>query len=158
MIFETLHLKAYWLCCLILRINRKYREEKFAVTLSESKLSESQKSLTETAIFTVERWKKSIGSLVIPECNHAQHPRRPRGSQSGWKKRRDESFQVRKLSFRLFSRPDWLPLGLPGCHTQKKSHMAFFVFFSRHIFRTTVVEIQNILQPWQGDVTTFPLY
>ena len=51
------------------------------------------------------------------------HPRRPRGSQSGREKRRDESFQVGakesfartwKLSSRLFSRPDWLPLGLRG--------------------------------------------
>ena len=25
---------------------------------------------------------------------HSLHPRRPRGSQSGWEKRRDESFQV----------------------------------------------------------------
>ena len=40
-----------------------------------------------------------------------------RGSQSGREKRQDESFQVRtwKLSSRLFSQPDWLPLGLRGC-------------------------------------------
>ena len=44
------------------------------------------------------------------------HPRRPRGSQTGREKRRDERFQVPtwKLSSRLFSRPDWLPLGLRG--------------------------------------------
>ena len=44
------------------------------------------------------------------------HPRRPRGSQSGWDKRRDERFQAStwKLSSHLFSQPDWLPLGLRG--------------------------------------------
>ena len=30
------------------------------------------------------------------------HPRRPRGSQSGWEKRQDESFQVR-------AREPWVP-------------------------------------------------
>ena len=54
------------------------------------------------------------------------HPRRTRGSQSGREKRCDERFEARteeggssarawKLSSRLFSRPDWLPLGLRGC-------------------------------------------
>ena len=40
-----------------------------------------------------------------------RHPRKPRGmSQSRWWKRRDE--RIWKLSSRLFSWPDWLPLGL----------------------------------------------
>ena len=38
--------------------------------------------------------------------NHHRYPRRPRGSQSGQEKRRDESFLA-----------DWLPLGLQGCIT-----------------------------------------
>ena len=38
--------------------------------------------------------------------NHHRYPRRPRGSQSGQGKRRDESFLA-----------DWLPLGLQGCIT-----------------------------------------
>ena len=28
--------------------------------------------LTETAIYIVERWKKSMGYCFVPECNHAQ--------------------------------------------------------------------------------------
>ena len=38
--------------------------------------------------------------------NHHRYPRRPRGSQSGQEKRRDESFLA-----------DWLPLGLQECIT-----------------------------------------
>ena len=38
-----------------------------------SKISGSQQSfLTETVIFIVERWQKSMGSRFVPECNHAQ--------------------------------------------------------------------------------------
>ena len=38
-----------------------------------SKISRSKQSfLTETAIWIVERWKKSLGYRFVPECNHAQ--------------------------------------------------------------------------------------
>ena len=38
-----------------------------------SKISGSKQSfLTETAIWIVERWKKSLGYRFVPECNHAQ--------------------------------------------------------------------------------------
>ena len=38
-----------------------------------SKISRTQQSfLTEMAIGNVERWKKSMGSRFVPECNHAQ--------------------------------------------------------------------------------------
>ena len=68
-----------------------------------------------------------IQLVVYSQC--CVHPRRTRGSQSGREKRRDERFQARpeeggssarewKLSSRLFSRPDWLPLGLRGCGVQ----------------------------------------
>ena len=60
-----------------------------------SKIFGSQQSfLTETAICIVERCKKNMDYCLVPERNHA-HPRRPRGSQSGREKRRDETFQVR---------------------------------------------------------------
>ena len=37
------------------------------------KISGSKQSfLTETAIWIVERWKKSLGYRFVPECNHAQ--------------------------------------------------------------------------------------
>ena len=109
--------------------------------------------------------------ISFPSLHHYDHPRRPRGGQSGREKRRDESFEAQaekksrkelrrncspigqnntkhflcpirsqysldrlemvlwesvprgssarawKLSSRLFSRPDWLPLGLRGCTT-----------------------------------------
>ena len=31
-----------------------------------------QSFLTQTAIYTVKRWKKSMGYCFVPECNHAQ--------------------------------------------------------------------------------------
>ena len=38
-----------------------------------SKISGSKQSfLKETAIWIVERWKKSLGYRFVPECNHAQ--------------------------------------------------------------------------------------
>ena len=38
-----------------------------------SKIFRTQQSfLTEMAIGNVERWKKSMGSRFVPECNHAQ--------------------------------------------------------------------------------------
>ena len=75
------------------------------------------------------------------------HPRRPRSSQSGLEKRRDESFQARveeplgtdsharawKLLSRLFSRPEWLPLGLRGWRS------------SRTTFKTTLSRCLHIL-------------
>ena len=69
-IFDTLHLKVDWLCCLI---NQKIeRRSLTSHHVHGSKISESQKSLTETAFLIVKRWKKSIGYRVVPECNHAQ--------------------------------------------------------------------------------------
>ena len=60
------------------------------------------------------------------------HPRRPRGSQSGREKRRDESSFARtwKLSSRPFSRPNWLSLGLRGWCTGHLSHSYFKRGFS----------------------------
>ena len=41
-----------------------------------SKIAQSQQSfLTETAICTVERWKKSNGYRFVPECNHEEESR-----------------------------------------------------------------------------------
>ena len=60
------------------------------------------------------------------------HPRRPRGSQSGQEKRRDESSFARtwKLSSRPFSRLNWLSLGLRGWCTGHLSHSYFKRGFS----------------------------
>ena len=87
--------------------------------------------------------KKNIVSHQKGTLQHifhlCTHPRRPRGSQSGREKRRDESFQVRakelfartsKLSSRPFSRPNCLPLGLRGWCTGHLSHSYFKRVFS----------------------------
>ena len=62
--------------------------------------------------------KRKFNTASVRTSFLTAHPRRPRGSQSGRVKRRDESFKPVlswKLLSRLFSRPDWPPLGLRGC-------------------------------------------
>jgi len=58
------------------------------------------------------------GSLLFTAVSDDTHPRKPRGSQSVLVKKHDESFRAWKISSRLFSRPDWLPLDLPGLITR----------------------------------------
>ena len=58
------------------------------------------------------------GSLLFTAVSDNTHPRKPRGSQSVLAKKHDESFRAWKISSRLFSPPDWLPLDLPGLITR----------------------------------------
>ena len=58
------------------------------------------------------------GSLLFTAVSDNTHPRKPRGSQSVLVKKHEESFRAWKISSRLFSPPDWLPLDLPGLITR----------------------------------------
>ena len=50
---------------------------------------------TDTLIEVVDRICLKIKAFQVLEGYHFVHPRRPKGSQSGREKRRDESFQAR---------------------------------------------------------------
>ena len=85
-----------------------------------------QRSTLELMISTcrfVWRVTKSVlqslyGRLLFTAVSDNTHPRKPRGSQSVLVKKHVESFRAWKISSRLFSPPDWLPLDLPGLITR----------------------------------------
>ena len=85
-----------------------------------------QRSTLELMISTcrfVWRVTKSVlqslyGRLLFTAVSDNTHPRKPRGSQSVLVKKHEESFRAWKISSRLFSPPDWLPLDLPGLITR----------------------------------------
>ena len=65
------------------------------------------------------------GNLLFTAVSDNTHPRKPRGSQSVLVKKHEESFRAWKISSRLFSPPDWLPLDLPGLITRDLHRLSF---------------------------------
>ena len=74
-----------------------------------------------------EIWVNYQGKRGRTECSSSETK-----GQSGREKRRDESFQARtwKLSSRLFSRPDWLPLGFRGCGVMGRGEKAKLALYA----------------------------